>query len=408
MIKSITTIKNKIRRRLDAYTIGRQTLDQNKQLGIRVRHPDHLHTFCGYYDRSPFSPDGKFLLLCCVDAERLDDPLQPAHIYTYELASGGFTLVASTLCWNFQQSAQQQWLGNDQILFNSENAGQPVVKIHKLTQQSKFVEEIQGSAGVVNRKRGLVALYDYGPMSTYEHDYGYKALSSRRDYKNGRDHLKITIWSLADRRPILTLEPGILDEIDRDDPGSRDGIRYIQHVKFNQAGTRILFVLRSAHASRIVPFSSLHACELESGKVTSLIPTKAWIKGCNHPVWANDDEVLINLFDDSYKARKFQLINTSNAGRKIIAAGYDGVGHPTICDKDRFILTDQYMRNGFQGLIMFPLPSGRRRVLAQFPPAKYPKGADRCDLHPRYDAHLHLAAIDHYDGDGRVISLIKM
>ena len=407
MIKPVVTFYNKVRRQLDEFYFARREAKFAILPGIRIHHPDHLHTFCGYYDRSPFSPDGSRLLVCCVDAERLEDRLQSARIYIYDLETGHFTLVGSTSCWNFQQGAQQQWISDTEVIFNSVSKDNPVAQIFNVLHQPKLVEEIEGSAGMINRERGLVAVFDYGPLAMYEHDYAYKSLKASTDFAANRAHLRIIIWSIALRRPILMLDPDVLDAIDHDDPGSRDGVRYIQHVKFNPSGTQIIFVLRSASDSRSIPLSSLYACDLASGHITRLIQTVDWAKGCNHPVWADDKNVLVNLFDDSFKARKFTLLNASNAARKIIASRHDGVGHPTICEEE-FILTDQYVPKAGQSLVKFPLPSGGRQIIGHFPPAKYPKGADRCDLHPRYDVCSKQVAIDHYSGEGRIVRVLKL
>ena len=243
MIRKLISFKNKVRRKVDATAVKRGKAPEYFSSGIKISHPDFKHTFCGYYDRSPWSPDGRLLLVCCVDAETLEDSDMSAHIYAYELSSGEFFPVAKTRCWNFQQGAQQQWCGEDQVLLNTEEIGQPLGRVYGVKRASEYVGEIPYSIGMLNRNKGLVALYDYGPMARYEHDYGYSALLNRNDSETNRENLKVTLWSFENSLPEKELGTVLLNEIDRDDAESRKGIRYIQHVKFNPSGTKILFVL---------------------------------------------------------------------------------------------------------------------------------------------------------------------
>ncbi|MDB4222422.1 hypothetical protein N9850_01530 [Granulosicoccus sp.] len=57
-------------------------------------------------------------------------------------------------------------------------------------------------------------------------------------------------------------------------------------------------------------------------------------------------------------------------------------------------------------LTLYFLPSGKRKMPAQYRSAKY-RGADRCDLHPRFDTQMGVAAIGRYDGEGRVVELVS-
>lgn len=408
MLKTLITYKNKAVRKYRKQHLRKTSHKAQYTRGQEmVSHPKHLHTFCGYYDRSPFSPDGKCLLVLCTDVDQLEAEQGDAYVYIYNLKDKTFTQLAQTSSWNFQQGAQQQWTADGNVILNTERGGEVVAQIYKPNAENTVLAEIPSSIGMVSRSRGLVVSYEYGPMNTYEPDYGYKVLQTKESFADSLDHLKITIWSLEKKSPLQVLSPERLDKLDLNDPGSNQGTRYIQHAKFNPSGTKLMFVLRSAHPTRKVAWSSLHAWDLETDSLTNLILTKDWLKGCNHPVWANDKEVLVNLVDDRYKARKFILIDSSTGQRKIIAPSYDGVGHPTICEEGAFILTDEYTGAACQILTQYPLPSGRRRILGHFDPSKYPRGANRCDLHPRYDKTTKLIAIDHYDGEGRVVSLVS-
>ena len=81
------------------------------------------HHFFGYYDKCPWSKDGRFLLALETDfLERLPNGKDKADIGIIDLEGNRvFSKIAETRAWNWQQGCRLQWLGpdfNTRVIFN--------------------------------------------------------------------------------------------------------------------------------------------------------------------------------------------------------------------------------------------------------------------------------------------------
>ena len=141
--------------------------------------PKFKHTFFGYYDRSPWSPDHRKLLYFATDADDYRDEAKTGVIGYFDLDSRSCSHIGETNSWNFQQAAQQQWVNDEHILYNDQSDGEAFSKICQL--DGKEVMRFSGHSGMLHRETGLVASYDYHCLYEREIDYGYLGLKSDRD-----------------------------------------------------------------------------------------------------------------------------------------------------------------------------------------------------------------------------------
>ena len=89
--------------------------------------PDDAHYFFGYYDIPAWSGDDSAHLVYRVEfRDRMPTPEDVAQLGLVHPGRDGFTRIAETTAWNFQQGAMLQWhpLAPDRkIIFNRRDGG---------------------------------------------------------------------------------------------------------------------------------------------------------------------------------------------------------------------------------------------------------------------------------------------
>lgn len=99
----------------------------------RINHPGMKHTFFGYYDRCPWSPDKRHLLYASTNLDNYVGKDSLLHIGVYDFHNMEYRAVYTTLAWNFQQGAQQQWVDDDHVIINDIMRGEPISVIVSIT-----------------------------------------------------------------------------------------------------------------------------------------------------------------------------------------------------------------------------------------------------------------------------------
>lgn len=381
---------------------------KRKKKEVIIKHVGYRHTFFGYYDRTPLSPSGRYLLLLCTNAESWLKSSEQADIHMYDLFEGRFYKVATTRAWNFQQGSQQQWIDEHTIVYNDIRDNCPKSIILNVKGRRFNESVLNFHIGMFDPSKSRIAVMNYKPLNIYEKDYSYKGIEPNGE--NVGTFLDLSIYSIRHNQNDYQIKGEMHLELLRDLCPSLEGICYLQHIKFNQEGSCVIYVVRNVKPNG-QKSSFLFSLQLSTGNIRCLINEFDWMKGCNHPVWGNNQEVLVNLYSDEWKARKFCMINALTGKRRIVSSWSDGVGHPTIVriKQSKGIITDVYHGNSMEQRLMFySLPFGSRKTLGIYPAAPLPKGPDRCDLHPRYLKPLEVICIDSYMDSGRVLRLVSI
>lgn len=85
----------------------------------KITPDDGYEYLFGYYDKCPWSDDGRYLLALKVkNASSEPDSTKPADIVRIELSTKKVEKLATTHSWNVQQGCMAQWLSADEILYN--------------------------------------------------------------------------------------------------------------------------------------------------------------------------------------------------------------------------------------------------------------------------------------------------
>jgi hypothetical protein len=362
------------------------------------RHPDARFTewhddafestFFGYYDRSPWSPGGGALLYAATSspATRLPAGDEELTIGCFDLATGEPRRLGTTRTWNLQQAAQQQWVDNEHVLFNTHEDDRPLCRIVD-ARTGATDATYPFHAGMIHRGRGLAASYSFARLRDREVDYGVPLIEDPDADRRRPAAPAVELRSLADG--------SVSDQITFDDALAahhapeqvRDAYLYTQHVKFSPSGTRILFVLRSRRTagsdwSRAIR-SDLLVYDLDGGSLRVAFRGEEWSKGANHPVWYDDRHILLNAHVADRFENRFVTVDVETGDRRVLADRCRGTGHPTRLGSGPLLLTDESLRDAQQVKLIDPARN-RETMLAQL--RRGPRGPLRCDLHPRSSA----------------------
>jgi hypothetical protein len=367
--------------------------------------------FFGFYDICPWSPSGDRLIILSCPADFLRMPNgEPANVCVWYPSSGKVEKIGQTTGWNWQHGARQQWLSDDEVIFNDVDAsGSQCSRIISLGSKSLRTLPMTTSAVHPNKTWGVSA--NYARLAKYYSTYGYaNAVNSNIIDAPDRDGL----WQ-------LNLLTGISDLLlSYSSICDRLGIKFhptmfVSHPDFSSSGRRLEFFLicdsgAGTSSMRLVVF------EPQVDRLTLISEEKA-----SHPAWIDDDQLWYWARESSAVraisrsgilsipgmgvaakiARKFQgkirntilsegfFVYSFSAPSKKSRIGkglLNEDGHFSKHPRAAVMLGDTYPdSNGYLTLFVFSLITGRRVDVAR---VKHDVRSDqlslRCDLHPRW------------------------
>ena len=373
---------------------------RNKHSHFQFRALNHkgMHTFFGYYDRTPWSPSGDKLLLCATPINgrpvQCEDSLL---ILYYDLVGESFKELALSRAWNYQKGAEQQWVDDNKIVYNDVQEQAYVTKSVCLDSSNPVVEFGSPIAAYHQRLKVGISI-DFERLRVLESDYGYPLLSSSNQLPNQDISVKLLDFESKTAEVIVSFE-----DIVRAFPRSADFERHdfwVNHPKFNPSGDKLLFVVRSRprndhRASR--DFSDLFVLDLRTKQVKCVFDHDHWSRGSHHPfwwgghhpIWYDDDHILMNWRVDTQM--RYTVFEDISEGYRVLAPRIKATGHPSVDSTRQFLLTDDYPKDGYRGLKLISVSTGQEALLGEFYSPETFKNEWSCDLHPRWkDGQLEI------------------
>lgn len=342
----------------------------------------HLSSsFFGYYDKSPVSLDGKFILFHSTDESTTHkpDPQKNIHISLLTSQKSKPVISLSTCAYNWQQGSRTHWLNNDLFIFNDfqKEKNRYVSKVfskNTLEQVKYFDFPVQDSFNT-----DYFLSINYSRLMALRPDYGYRNLphlskDKLRQYDsdgiwkiNYNDSSKVLLYSLerifkAEQKPIF-----------------HSAFHKVNHLMISPKGSSFIFIHRYYINKKRI--DRLFFASADGNNIKML----ADYGMVSHCFWADNDTILGYLRGPGGKDA-YWLINVHTAEfRKLpnnALEGY-GDGHPHVY-KDWFV-TDTYPDKArMQHLLLVNWKTGEVKELGQFFHSFKFNGETRCDLHPRF------------------------
>ena len=198
-------------------------------------------SFFGYYDKSPLSQDGKYIIFHETDgiiSHLPPDPKSAVKIMLFDTEKNRYERISETSAYNWQQGSKLQWLNSNEIIFNDiENRKAFARIINIATNSSRTIE-----CPIYDCFRDKYALnLSFERLNMIDPDYGYAGLQNRSTKSISEDGIFYTDLKTGENRLILSL-----DDIVRLHPadGSKEEDHCVNHIMISPDGKNFIFIHR--------------------------------------------------------------------------------------------------------------------------------------------------------------------
>lgn len=358
-------------------------------------------TFFGYYDKTPFGRDNRLVLGMTLQTESS----QSAAVGYFDTADGNqFKPFGETTTWSWQLGARLQWMpGTDEDIagYNRVVEGQHGFVVQNV-QTGKVLAEYpvpvfdispDGRYGLslnFSRLRRMRAGYGYGGVDDATlgrlapDDDGVVLL----DFENGDSRLLISLSSLMEICPTDSIA------------GAE---HYVNHLSFSPSGKRFLFLHLWKRGSE--RFSRPITADIDGENLFVLEHQVSM----SHYAWRNSDELLIHTSRRPHGTRFIMFRDQSEHKRIIGGDILTEAGHPSFSPDGRRLVVDTYPDNTRRQSLYLCTGEGAliERVGRFYSPPVF-SGANKCDLHPRWDRSGSRICIDSAHSGRRAMYIIDL
>lgn len=339
--------------------------------------------FFGYYDKSPWSPDGNNYLI---------NSIKGKEDLTINIISSDFQTIEhkfTSRTWNYQQGCMAQWLNNDKLIYNDlvhkDKLGTILVDI-KTGDKTLFQYPLQALNFTYNEFISL----NYRRLARLRPEYGY--FNNVKNFSPIQEFDKDGLWKVeletGKTELIITLEE--LMQLNFSE-SMRNAHHKVNHVMYAPDGKNFVFLHRWINKKG--KHSRLIISDRTGNKKRILLDDRM----ISHYSWINDKE-LITWARKNPEGEKYFLIDVESSETKILniegVHGF-GDGHPTFHRNQQLMITDTYPDKG--RIISLNLINTSNQNMMSigkfFSPWKF-NGINRCDLHPRWHPFDFKVSID--------------
>ena len=365
---------------------------------VRKITPDDGYEYLfGYYDKCPWSYDGKYLLALKVkNASKEADSSEPADIVRVDIGTGETEKLAVTHTWNVQQGCMAQWLSDDEILYNDLREGRYCAVILNIANKRERILEMPVYALSADKRTALSL--DFSRLHRLRPGYGYKNLAETT--KNEKCPDSPCIWKLDIDTGIAEPLLKYTDLASFEPKESMTGAEHkVNHLMISPDGKR--FMLLHRWFQNKVKYTRLVTCNIDGTDMYNLSDDDF----VSHCCWKNEREILSYLNKkDGGKGYYLLKDKTGEYERCWKQLAMDG--HPTYSYDGKYVVTDTYPdRKRIQSIYVM---CGRRvsRLARVFSPFRY-TGDTRCDLHPRWSRDGKQICFDASFGSKRSVCVVS-
>jgi hypothetical protein len=369
---------------------------------VCVSPTDGKEYFFGYYDKSPWNIDGRYMLCMRADNTWTDsDPISSADIILIDTKNdNSVKKIATTHTWNVQQGCMAQWLGpnfNERIIYNDLRNG----KYCSIILNVKSGEErVIGVPVYTVSQDGETALsLDFSRLHNLRKGYGYAAIPEK---SAGEAIPNCTaIWKISLKTGDITPLFNYADFANFESrPDMKDAVHKVNHLMLSPSGKRFMVLHRWFKGQR--KYTRLVTCNIDGTEMYNLSDDDM----VSHCFWKNDSEILAyeNKFASGpgYYLMKDRTKEFVQLWKEMTADG-----HPSYSPNGVDIVTDSYPNRARVASIYHLKEDGFKNVIARvFAPFKYDNDT-RCDLHPRWSRDGKFVCFDSVFEGHRGLYIIK-
>lgn len=383
---AVASIKKRIRREKDGIlTEGRRLTPENE------------NCYFGYYDKSPYSTDGQYLIYHSIPAMRAPMVGEKAKIYLQNTETQKRKCVGTTLAWNLQQGAMLRFIDQNTLAWNDYRNGEYCTVLYCIFNTAEHT--IPWPLYDIDRNGSMGLTLDFERLNVDAEGYGY----IQKGTKTFSQAATISLVDINREAAFTIIDSDSLNE-KYPIPHRSVSFFYFNHLNFNPSGTRFLFIERYVYEHK--RYSRLFSSDLK-GEDIRLLASETMV---SHFTWRTDEELMVfcrHEGKDAYYILK-DLENTSYT--EVEDAHLNVDGHPTfVKGYDGKFVSDTYPDHGRRRhLFTYDMETCNYKELASLKaPIKY-DGPVRCDLHPRLHPNGKYTVVDSIHEGFRAIYEIKL
>lgn len=305
----------------------------------------YMHTF---YDVSPFSPSGRYVVLSKLPYQYKNPPFgDEAEVCIIDLQEQTIRTVYATKAWAHQLGTNAQWGNDDRHVYTNDWIdGQAVcVRIDIETGETKAYS---GSMYHIAPDASAVVGFPPDVINVTQMGYGVPENPDNPpySYKGTPDNFGLFRTDLAANEKSLILPLSNYKEEYAQQLGE-GGTVYLFHTKYNPQGTRIMQVGRCLKPNERDWNPSIYTFDPNGKNFSKAIGHEQWNQGGNHPNWHPDGtRIIMNLYPKKELGTNdycFVVFNQDGTDMKRLSK-HSGGGHPSVTSDTKWLVTDAYTR----------------------------------------------------------------
>ncbi|PRY88409.1 hypothetical protein [Mongoliibacter ruber] len=385
---------------LSAFPGAKQFLKKTYQkLNFILYRPSHTHksscaigaaedgekeTFFGYYDKSPESQCGTYLLYHSTarNTKMLPSGRESIEVVCQNLGNDEVIYRNITLAYNWQQGARLHWVGPKSFVFNvfETNSGYDAIQV-TIDEDGEVTESRLGKPVYESIESGFLSL-NFEKLNKLRPDYGYRCHEVERELSLSEEGIYFKNKNAEEWRVLVSLE-SILKKYPIKTGGDvlsvAQSFQKFNHIMANHQGDKFVFLHRYFLDGRRI--DRLFCYNMNSQKITLLNKDEM----VSHYCWKNSSELIVYMRDEALCGDNYYLVNADTGEIHTMKDLQDkfGDGHPQSFN-EKFMVFDTYPnKSRLKELFSYHFSNGEILKLGEFLETLSYYGETRCDLHPR-------------------------
>lgn len=375
-------VKRSLKRvyQLAGYTFSNEKFKSEGNV-VRVSPDDGYEYFYGYYDKSPWDINDRYMIATKAEnAYKSVAPKKAAHVVLIDTQDGSVVDIGKTRSWNVQQGCMAQWLGPDfssRVIYNDFRNKKHCSVIFNV-KEMKEEKVLPMPVYDVARDGSFALSLDFSRLHRLRPGYGYSNLPDST--KGELCPNKPCIWK-------IDINTGKIEELFKytdfaqfETDESMEGAEHkVNHLMISPNGKRFMVLHRWFQNGR--KHTRLVTVNVDKTDMYNL-SDDVFVSHC---YWKNDDEIL-SFLRKKEGGNHYYLMKDKTQKYHMYWDILNTDGHCSYSFSGDYIITDTYPNRKRLASVYLCTESDNspKRIARVFSPFRYDNDC-RCDLHPRWN-----------------------
>lgn len=353
----------------------------------------YKNIFCGYYDKTPFSPGSKNLIL--VHANNHIAFLKPkknrkSSIILYDFENKEvIKKVAESSAWNWQQGSRASWIDEENLIYNYYDLTTDSYKSKIYNYVKDTYKKIPYATQDIFHNKIISICYK--ALNKFRPDYGYRA-HKNNDYSN---ELVLYDYVNESKRILVTIDDIFINIKNKFHINPING--YFNHCMFSPDGNYFIYQLIYEYDNK--KMIDLYLYDLKIGNNILLIHNK----NISHYAWKNKNNFIFTGYNNEIFG--YHSFNLSTKKSKLIFEYCDGHPYPN----SRGFYYDTYPNHyNIRKLYFYDNHTKMSTLVREYIEPFVFFGESRCDLHPSENRSGTKIQVDYVNKFKRSVDIIDV